>query len=120
MVYGKNCNLSYLSTVEVTCAHHLVIDDDIYALLPVPLFALSVVDHWHIDDLESLWTETGTGLQGTPSTGPPVVAHQMHVLWWEADGRNVRSVLHVPVQPYHRHVVAVGLRCELEVRVDFD
>ena len=43
-----------------------------------------------------------------------------HVLGRQADGADVRGEVDPPVQPHHGHVEAVGLRGELEVRVNLD
>jgi len=61
-----------------------------------------------------------TGLQGSPSGGPSVVAQKVLALVRQTYGRDVRHVLHRPVQPEHGDVEPVGLRRELEERMDAD
>ena len=39
--------------MEVASADHLVVDDHVDSLLAVPLLALTVVDHWHVDHLRA-------------------------------------------------------------------
>ena len=39
--------------MEVAGADHLVVDDHVDSLLAVPLLALPVVDHWHVDHLRA-------------------------------------------------------------------
>lgn len=43
-----------LRTFPVTGAHHLVVDDHVYAVGLVPPLALSVVDDRHVDGLQRL------------------------------------------------------------------
>lgn len=61
-----------------------------------------------------------TGLQGSPSGGPSVMAQEVFALVRQANGRYVRHVLHRPVQSEHGHVESVGLWRELEERVNAD
>ena len=88
-----------LASPVVTGTDHLVVDDDVDPLLPVPLLALPVVDHGDVHHLQRLGPEPAARLQGAPASGPAVVAHQVHVLRGQTDRRDVRRVVNTSVQP---------------------
>ena len=88
-----------LAAPVVAGTNHLVVDDDVDPLLPVPLLALPVVDHGDVHYLQRLGPEPAAGLQSAPARGPAVVAHQVHVLRGKTDRRDVRRVVHTSVQP---------------------
>ena len=87
-----------LAAAVVAGADHLVVDDDVDALVSVPLLALPVVDHGHVHHLQRLGPEPGAGLEGAPARGPAVVPHQVHVLGRQTDGGDVGRVVHPSVQ----------------------
>ena len=87
-----------LAAPIVAGAHHLVVDDHVDPLLPVPLLALPVVDHGHVHHLECLGPESAAGLEGAPARRPAVMAHQVHVLRRQTDRGDVGGVVHASVQ----------------------
>ena len=64
-----------LATAVVTSAHHLVVDDHVNPLLPVPLLALPVVDHGHVHHLQGLGSQPAARFQSSPTCRPPIVTH---------------------------------------------
>ena len=48
-----------LATVDVAGAHHLLVDDDVDALLTVPLLTHVAVDDGNVDHLQLLGSDTG-------------------------------------------------------------
>ena len=58
-----------------------------------------------------------TRLERPPARGPAKHAQEVSPLLWQADGLDVRLVVHGHVQADHCHVEAVRLGRELEARV---
>ena len=87
-----------LASRVVTGADHLVVDDDVDPLLPVPLLTLPVVDHGDIHHLQRLGPQSAAWLQRAPARRPAIVTHQMHVLRGQADWRDVGRVVNPSVQ----------------------
>ena len=61
-----------------------------------------------------------TCLHGAPAGRPGVFAQEIVAFLRQADGRNVRLVRNVAVQPEDGDVVAIRLRSEFEIRMDVD
>lgn len=49
-----------LTTATVTGAHHLVIDDDVDAIGPMPSFTEAIIDHGHVYSLQRLGSQSRT------------------------------------------------------------
>jgi len=49
-----------LTAATVTSAHHLVINDDVDAIGPMPSLAEAIIDHGHVYSLQRLGPQSGT------------------------------------------------------------
>lgn len=49
-----------LTAATVTGAHHLVINDDVDAIGPMPSLADAIIDHGHVYSLQRLGSQSGT------------------------------------------------------------
>jgi len=48
-----------LAAAAITGAHHLVVDDDVDAVGPMPPFAHAIIDHGHVHRLQRLGPQSG-------------------------------------------------------------
>lgn len=75
-----------LATIAIARAEHLLVDDHIDAVLPVPALAYSILNHRHIDGLQRLGTQTRAGIQCAPASSPAELAKEILVLLGQANG----------------------------------
>lgn len=74
-----------LATVAIARAEHLLVDDHVDAVLPVPALADSVLDHGHIHGLQRLGTQPGARVQSSPAGCPAKFAQEVLVLLGQAN-----------------------------------
>lgn len=94
------------AAIAITRAEHLLVDDHIDAILPMPALAYSILNHRHIDSLQRLGTQTRAGIQCAPASSPAKLAKEILVLLGQTNGscrgreRNInQSVMTAPINP---------------------
>lgn len=76
-----------LAAIAIAGAQHLLVDDDIDAILSVPALANAILNHGHINSLQSLGAQARARIQSAPAGGPAVLAQKVLVLLRQANGR---------------------------------
>jgi len=75
-----------LAPVAVSRTEHLLVDDHVDPVLPMPALADPVFDHGHIHRLERLGTQPRARIEGSPAGGPTELAQEVLVLLRQANG----------------------------------
>lgn len=113
-----------LAAIAIAGAQHLLVDDDIDAILSMPALADAILNHGHIDSLQSFGAQAGAWIQGAPAGGPAILAQKVLVLLRQTNWRCGRcevmmvkryrwttrvSILYIPI---------CGMKCTVRSRVN--